>query len=327
MTRGITSRPEQIVVTAGIQEGLNLAARVMNVHGRKAVIEDPCYQGAAYAFLSLGAELEPVSVVEDGLDTDHLPDAGACIAYVTPSHQFPLGTTMSIERRRALIAWARATGTLIVEDDYDSDFRHNSSPLVALQSLAPESVVYLGTFSKSIGPGVRLGYAVFPEHLIDAARAMKSIMNNGHPLLIQAVMAQFISSGMFEQHLGRMRTRYLQRRNTLIEALHGEFPRTSVAGYEGGMHLVWNLGPEGPDAFELRNEAKRAGVGIYCLSESPTYQSKRYDGHDRLLLLGYSGLTTDDIRTGVKRIKLAMDRAVGRSKDDLARREIAGSDV
>src|SRR5690606_3968729 len=125
------------------------------------------------------------------------------------------------------------------EDDYDSDFRHNSSPLVALQALGPECVVYLGTFSKSIGPGLRLAYAVFPDHLADAACALKSVMNNGHPWLEQSVMAEFISSGAFEQHLGRMRTRYLERRNAVITSLSTAFPDTKTSGYEGGMHLVW----------------------------------------------------------------------------------------
>jgi GntR family transcriptional regulator/MocR family aminotransferase len=301
--RAIACQPEQIVITAGAQEGLNLIGRLMKLQGERVVVEDPCYQGAAHAFLDLGADLEPVPVTGDGLDTDRLPHGGATLAYVTPSHQFPLGVTMSQARRKALIAWARRTGALIVEDDYDSDFRHNSSPIAALQALGPECVAYIGTFSKSVGPGLRLGYVVFPEHLADAARALKSITSNGHPWLEQSVMAQFISTGMFEQHLGRMRTTYLQRRNALMEELDRCFPETSVSGYEGGMHLVWSLTPELPTALALQNACKDRGVGVYSLRQSPTFQVRPNTEHVRLVLLGYACLGTDKIVGGIGRIE------------------------
>jgi GntR family transcriptional regulator/MocR family aminotransferase len=300
--RGIVCRPEQVIVTAGAQEGLNLTARFAGIHGKPAVLEDPCYRGAALAFLGLGGRLVAAAVGDDGLDTDRLPKEGACLAYVTPSHQFPLGVTMSAERRVALIAWARRTGTLLVEDDYDSDFRHNSSPLVALQALGPECVVYLGTFSKSIGPGLRLGYAVFPAHLAAAAGALKSVMSNGHPWLEQAVTAEFIASGVFEQHLGRMRKCYLERRDTLMRDLIRSFPSTSVSGFEGGMHLVWKLDETQPIAETLQTICRRVGVGIYSLVNGPAYQIEHRAEYDRLVLLGYAGLTTAQIVEAVKRV-------------------------
>lgn len=306
IARGIVCRPEQVIVTAGAQEGLNLVARLMPIQGKTVIVEDPCYEGAAQAFLSLGGKLSPVAVRKDGIDTDALPLRGGCLGYVTPSHQFPLGVTMSHERRLALIAWARRTGALLVEDDYDSDFRHNSSPLVALQALGPECVVYLGTFSKSIGPGLRLGYAVFPDHLVDSASALKSIMNNGHPWLEQAIMAQFISSGAFEQHLGRMRTRYLERRNTLMDGLKNAFPSTSTSGFEGGMHLVWELSSDLPCALDLQLKCRRLGVGVYSLAQSPACQLEDRPEHERLLLLGYPALDCEQIARGVERIKRAM---------------------
>jgi GntR family transcriptional regulator/MocR family aminotransferase len=305
--RGIVCRPEQVIVTAGAQEGLNLIARLVGLHGKEVVVEDPCYRGAALAFTSLGGELVPATIRDDGLDIDELPEQGACLAYVTPSHQFPLGVTMSADRRRALIAWARRTGTLLVEDDYDSDFRHNSTPLVALQALGPECVVYLGTFSKSIGPGLRLGYAIFPEHLAADASGIKSIMNNGHPWLEQAVTAQFISSGVFEQHLGRMRKCYLERRDTLMRTLVDNFPSTSISGFEGGMHLVWQLSETEPSADNLQILCRSAGVGIYSLANSPTYRIINHDEHERLVLLGYAGLTSAQILEAVKRVKRVAD--------------------
>jgi len=190
-----------------------------------------------------------------------------------------------------------------VEDDYDSDFRHNSSPLVALQALGPECVVYLGTFSKSIGPSLRLGYAVFPEHLAEPASALISVMNNGHPWLEQSIMAEFISSGAFEQHLGRMRTRYLERRNVLMAGLTEAFPYTSMSGYEGGMHLTWETGSDFPDALELQLRCRKLGVGIYSLAESPAYQIEIRPEHRHLILLGYPCLTPEQISTAIARIK------------------------
>jgi GntR family transcriptional regulator / MocR family aminotransferase len=295
-----------VIVTAGAQEGLNLVARLMEIRGKPVVVEDPCYHGAAQTFLSLGGQLTPVPVSSDGIDTDLLPTQAGCIGYVTPSHQFPLGTTMSQERRSALIAWARSTGTLLIEDDYDSDFRHGSSPLVALQALGPECVVYLGTFSKSIGPGLRLGYAVFPKHLAGAAASLKSVMNNGHPWLEQAVMAQFITSGAFEHHLSRMRTAYLERRNALQIGLKATFPATSTSGYEGGMHLVWELGPDFPSASEMQAKCRKLGVGVYTLDASPSFQVEYRPAHERLLLLGYAGLNREQIVTGISRIQRAI---------------------
>ena len=301
--RGIACQPEHIIITAGAQEGLNLAARLMQISGQPVLVEDPCYSGAAQAFLSLGGELVPVAVTADGIDTDALPPAGTRLGYVTPSHQFPLGVTMSQERRVALIGWARRTGTLLVEDDYDSDFRHNSTPLAALQALGPECVVYLGTFSKSIGPGLRIGYAVFPAHLAEAAGALKSVMNNGHPWLEQAVLAQFITSGAFERHLSRMRTCYRERRNVLVDKLRAGFPGGSVSGDEGGMHLVWDPGPALPSALDLQLACRKRGVGVYSLAQSPAYRVHHQAEHDRLMLLGYAGLSSDDIASGVLRIQ------------------------
>jgi len=306
--RGILCRSDQVIITAGAQEGLNLVARLMEVHEKKVVVEDPCYHGAARAFESLGGRLIPVPVGEDGLDTERLPQEGGCIGYVTPSHQFPLGVTLSPERRHALIAWARRTGTLLIEDDYDSDFRHNSSPLAALQASAPDSVVYVGTFSKSISPGLRLGYAVFPEDLVEPARCLKSVMNNGHPWLEQSVTADFISSGAFEQHLGRMRTCYLERRNTLISCLGEAFPDTTTSGFEGGMHLVWTLDTSFPAATELKARCRAAGVGLYPLDQSPAHQLGARPESSRQAMLGYPCLTPEQIESAVALIQRVVKR-------------------
>lgn len=313
IARGIVCRPDQVVITAGAQEGLNLVARLMEVREKGVVVEDPCYHGAARVFASLGAQLIPVPVGEDGLDTDRLPQDGGCLGYVTPSHQFPLGITLSSERRQALIAWARRTGTLLIEDDYDSDFRHNSSPLAALQALAPDSVVYLGTFSKSISPGLRLGYAVFPQDLVEPARCLKSVMNNGHPWLEQSVTADFISSGAFEQHLGRMRTCYLERRNTLMSCLSDAFPDMTLSGFEGGMHLVWTLDSAFCSAAKLKASCHAVGVGLYPLDQSPAHQLGARPESAWQVMLGYPCLTPEQIGSAVALIRRVVNRECRRA--------------
>jgi GntR family transcriptional regulator / MocR family aminotransferase len=303
VTRGIVCRSEQVIITAGAQEGLNLVGHLLGIHGATVVVEDPCYDGAAKAFQSLGGNLRPVAVTNDGIETEALPEEGGRLAYVTPSHQFPFGVTMSFDRRKALIAWARRTGTLVVEDDYDSDFRHNSTPIMALQAVGPECVVYLGTFSKSIGPGLRLGYAVFPDHLVESAIAVKSVMNNGHPWLEQSIMAEFISSGAFEQHLGRMRKTYLDRRNAVISGLASAFPGTATSGYEGGMHLVWKTGRDHEPASDLQAKARKLGVGIYSLPGGPVREIVERADRDRLLLLGYACLPPEKISDAIDRLR------------------------
>jgi GntR family transcriptional regulator / MocR family aminotransferase len=301
--RGIRTRPEEIVVVAGSQEGLNFAGRLMNVAHATVAIEDPCYQGADFALRSLGATMRPVPIDAEGIDVSALGGAPVALAYVTPSHQFPVGVTMSVERRRQLLDWADRTGAYVLEDDYDSDFRYHSSPLLALKALdRHDRVIYLGTFSKSIGPGLRLGYVVVPEHLAAAARRLKALMNNGHPWLDQAVVTEFIASGAFANHLARIRKRYMLRRDRLVHELERLLGPLRLEGIDGGMHLTCYL-PKGlPDAHALQQLMKRVGVGIYSLAEGPATWRNRFRGDHRLVMLGYPCLPEADIGEAIGRI-------------------------
>jgi hypothetical protein len=162
----------------------------------------PCYQGAAFLFASYGSQLVPIDVDRQGLDVDQLERFSGSLVYLTPSHQFPTGYTMALERRLRLLDWACRTGSYVIEDDYDSDFRYDGPPLTALAGLDRRArVLYLGTFSESIGAGMRLGYIVLPEHLVDQARIVKALLDNGNPWLEQAVLADFLNEGEFLRHL------------------------------------------------------------------------------------------------------------------------------
>jgi GntR family transcriptional regulator/MocR family aminotransferase len=313
LARGIRTRPEEIVVVAGSQEGLNLAGRLIGVANATVAIEDPCYQGADFALRSLGATVRPVAVDAEGIDVQILAGEPAALAYVTPSHQFPLGVTMSVERRRQLLDWADRSGAYILEDDYDSDFRYHSSPLPALKALdRHDRVIYLGTFSKSIGPGLRLGYVVVPEHLGQPARRLKALMNNGHPWLDQAVVAEFVASGAFANHLVRIRKQYMLRRDRLIHQLGRLLGPVRIEGIDGGMHLTCHL-PDGlPDAHALQQRLKRVGVGMYSLEEGPAVLRNRLPGDDRVVMLGYPCLPETDIDEAISRLGRVLAGTAGR---------------
>ncbi|MCF3641514.1 PLP-dependent aminotransferase family protein, partial [Rhizobium sp. TRM95111] len=222
--RGVRCDAEQIVVTAGTQQGLDLFLRAALRPGDGAWIEDPCYPSARAAFLGNGIRLRGVPVDADGLD----PAAGAALmpearaVYVTPSHQFPLGVAMSMRRRLALIDWARSNDAFIVEDDYDSEFRYAGPPLTALQGLDDAGrVVYLGTFSKVLLPGLRMGYAVLPEALVDAVVGLRARSDRFPPTFGQGAITDFIRKGHLAAHLRRARRRAAAARDALVEGLAG----------------------------------------------------------------------------------------------------------
>lgn len=305
--RGINCRPEQIIIVNGIQEALNVVARILITKDTPAVMECPCYQGAAYVLESYGAKLYPVPVDNDGLDVNQLPDREISLAYVTPSHQYPMGATLPLERRVRLLDWARQTGAYIVEDDYDSDFRHQGSPLTAVAGQDQYGcVIYMGTFSKSIGAALRLGYLVVPEELVEPARIAKALMDNGHSWLDQAVLMDFISSGAYLKHLRCIRRTYLSRRDCLVKELQNNFGDVQLSGLEGGMHLVWHLPESLPEAQEVQQIAQDAGIGIYSLPAAAAHDFGKKGYRERALLFGYSSTSEEQIRDGITRLATAL---------------------
>jgi GntR family transcriptional regulator / MocR family aminotransferase len=307
--RAISVDPEQVIVTAGAQEALSLISRLFIQPSVKVAVESPCYRGAAYAFQSYGCTLVPLSLDDEGACVGSLEGTDASLIYVTPSHQFPTGVTMSQRRRLELLSWAEANGAYIVEDDYDSDFRYDGPPLTALAGLKSNtSVIYLGTFSKSVGSGLRTGYAIVPRQLVEPLRHVKALASCGNPWIEQIVLADFIGRGAFERHLRRIRQAYGETRAALLDAMETHFGPARISGAAGGMHVMWKLPAHFPTAADVASFAATEGVGIYTLSQAGAYEFE-HRASSRELVLGYSLLSPEAAKEGVTRIARGLDRA------------------
>ncbi len=297
--RGVRATAEQVVIVNGTQQAIDLAARMLVDRGDRVVVEEPGYQAARQAFLGFGARLVPVPVDADGLDVAALPQRGSVrLAYVTPSHQFPLGGILPLDRRLQLLRWAEQRGAYLIEDDYDSEFRFDTRPVEALQGLdRADRVLYVGSFSKVLFPSLRVGYLVVPEALVPVATALKFLMDYATPTFEQEVLTDFIGEGHFERHLRRVRGQYAARRNVLLEALHQSLgDQVEVVGAEAGLHVVVYLrGLAATAVPALAARAAASGVGIYPLA--PYYlRPPRRAG----LILGYASLNERDLRAGVR---------------------------
>lgn len=299
-SRGVRCDAEQVIIVSGSQQGLDLAARVLLDPGNSAWIEDPGYRGAHGALLGSGVKLVPVPVDDQGLDvrTGEASGKGAKLAYVTPSHQYPLGITMSLARRLALLAWASRSGSWVLEDDYDSEYRYAGRPLAALQGIDNEGrVIYVGTFSKVLLPALRLGYLVVPADLVDAFTAAHSHSAYNSPPIEQAILSDFINEGYFARHIIKMRALYQERQAILIGAASRELDGLlEVNPAEAGMHLIGWLPDKANDQF-ISRQAASVGVDVrplsfYCI------EAKHRPG----LLFGYTGVQADEIYEGVKKL-------------------------
>jgi GntR family transcriptional regulator/MocR family aminotransferase len=306
VARGIVADPAQVLVLAGVQEGLCLAARLFLSPEATAVVENPCYESAPVTFEAEGATVLAVDVDEEGLDVSRLPEETVALLYTTPGHQYPTGHTLSMPRRLALVAWARRNGCYLVEDDYDSEFQYDGSPLQALAGIGPDCTIHLGTFSTTLGAGLRLGYAVVPPALIDAMRAAKALSNSGGPWLDQAVLAEFLRSGSYALHVTRSRTHYKESRDALLAALRRNFGSVDVTGEAAGLHVLWRLPAGVPDAPKLEALARQQRVGVYSLASAGACEL-RGAVHRRSLLLGFAGLSPKPIELGIARLSDAVD--------------------
>jgi GntR family transcriptional regulator/MocR family aminotransferase len=299
--RGVRCEASQILVTTGSQQGLQCAAQALMDPGDKVWLEEPGYPGARQAFALAGAKLTPVRVDQEGLDVaDGLRRArDARLAYITPSHQFPLGSTMSATRRMALLDWAERSGAWVVEDDYDSEYRFGGRPLAALQgSDTGGRVIYVGSFSKVMFPALRLGYVVVPRDLMPAFTVIRDATDTFTATLQQAAMADFIREGHFARHLRRTRQVYRERHTALVEAIGKELPgKLELVGADTGMHLTAFL-PEGVDDVDLTRRAAAEGVSVRPLSICYLKPPSRSG-----LILGYGGATPAQIREGVRVLK------------------------
>jgi GntR family transcriptional regulator/MocR family aminotransferase len=317
-TRGVIADPARIIITNGAQEALSLAARTLLGPGSVAVVEDPCYAGAAAAFEAAGAELVGVPVDADGIRVDALPTGPATLLYLTPAHQYPTGRVLSMHRRQAVAAWARATGCLILEDDYDGDIRYEGSPLPAIAGAAPDRTIHIGSFTETLGAGLRLGFMVVPPALVEHVRAAKAVQSHGNSWLEQAALGDFIQSGGYGAHLARLRAIYRESRDMLLAALTRHFGEVDVSGAAGGLHLLWHLPPGVPEAGTLEALARRARVGIYPLGAAGVSVSAAGAALlRRAVVLGYGALTPRQIADGIARLSDAVDDRLDRHHDFL----------
>jgi GntR family transcriptional regulator/MocR family aminotransferase len=300
--RAVNCTPEQIIIVNGSQQALQLCAQVLVDRGDMVALEEPGYLGARQAFLMHGARLHPVPVDEAGVRLEALPDEAAKLLYVTPSHQFPTGAVLALPRRLELLAWAEKTGTLLVEDDYDSEFRYGGRPVPALQGLTQsENVLYVGTFSKVLFPALRVGYLVVPQALARLFERAKWLLDRHTPTLEQRALADFINEGYLERHLRRMRTLYDQRRHTLVQTLQTQFGgAVTILGENSGMHLMIRLRTKWTDT-EVTARATAAGVGL--LSARIYYLGA---GRDDEFVLGYAMLSERKIQAGIRRLAKAL---------------------
>jgi GntR family transcriptional regulator/MocR family aminotransferase len=295
--RGIACTPDDIVVVNGSQQGLDLCARLLLDPGDPFAIENPGYVLAHNAFRAAGGIAIPIPVDEDGLKSDDLPSAR--LAYVTPSHQYPLGSVLSAARRRALVAWAAGTGACIVEDDYDAEYRHDVAPIPSLQSLAPGRVIYVGTFSKTLSPTLRLGYLVAPAALRPAFIEAKRLTDRHTPLPEQEALADLLASGAYERHVRAIRRRNAERRAVLLAALADEFgPAVTVGGAQTGLHVVaWFNGIAAEQEPALAAAARASGIGLYPIA--PLYHPSLARPREAGFVLGYAGLDKSAVRRGM----------------------------
>ncbi len=261
--RGTVARPDQIVICTGYAQGIALLIGVLAAAGAKRlVLEDPSSgDDARPAALGAGLEVIGVPVDQDGIRVDMLDRSGADAVILTPSHQWPTGSVLSAANRAAVLRWAARHGAIVIEDDYDAEYRYDRTPVGALQGLDPDHVVYAGSASKTLAPGLRLGWFVMPAGLAEPMAAAKIAADRGSPALEQLALADLITRGEFDRHLRRMRPVYRRRRDALLAALGQRMPWLEPTGISAGLHLVTWLPPH-LDEPTVVAAAARAGVGI-----------------------------------------------------------------
>jgi GntR family transcriptional regulator / MocR family aminotransferase len=305
--RGVAANPERVLICSGFAQGLGLVCRALRRGGAsRLAMEDPSHPGQRAEVAHAGLEPVPVPVDQRGLRVDLLAEGPTDAVLVTPAHQFPTGAVLAPERRASLVQWAQRHDAVVVEDDYDAEYRYDREPIGALQGLAPERVIYAGSASKTLAPGLRLGWLVLPAWLIDAVAEEKALDDLASPVFEQLGFADLLAQGGADRHLRRNRAVYRARRDALVAALAAHLPQVTVGGIAAGLHAVAEL-PAETDEAAVVAAAREQSVGVYGMTDY------RFSGSlgPAALVLGYGGLGERAIQAGVRLLAVAVSRSGG----------------
>ncbi|MET7282332.1 PLP-dependent aminotransferase family protein [Kribbella sp. NPDC005582] len=299
--RGTAARPEHMLICNGFAQGSRLLLQVLAAQGYRCIaVEDPSDDDLRRVAAAAGLETVGVPVLEGGVDVEALERSGADVVLVTAAHQFPTGVVTSAETRAALLAWATRRDGLVIEDDYDAEFRYDREPIGAMQGLMPDRVAYAGTASKTLAPGLRLGWMILPPRLVEPMAQAKLMDDRGSPVLDQLAFADFVAHGEFDRHLRRMRPRYRLLRDTLVERLALRLPELVPTGISAGLHVMALL-PEGLTEDAVQAAALQRGLGVYGLG--PYWVTSPGPAG---LVFGYGGLTVNTVVEGIDLLAAAI---------------------
>ncbi|AHN23639.1 PLP-dependent aminotransferase family protein [Lysinibacillus varians] len=298
-TRGVDCHPDQIVITSGATQALTVITRLFLLANDEAIMEDPITNDIQTIFKSSGASIYAIPVDQCGMRTALLPqDRQPKFIFITPSHQFPLGGTLPIQRRIQLINYARHKECYLVEDDYDSEFRYEGPPVSSLQGLDPHHVLYIGSFSKILSPALRIGYLVLPIDLVEKCRQLKWFSDLHTPSIDQLILARFIKEGYLERHIAKMKKYYKNNRDFLIDCLHTTFSnKIKILGYSTGLHLVVEM-QNIHFSSALLQKIEQFGVKVYPVEDHSISKGK----HNNQIILGFGHLKKDEIQEGITRL-------------------------
>jgi GntR family transcriptional regulator/MocR family aminotransferase len=306
--RGTCAHPDHIVITTGFAQGIGLIVRVLRATGaRRLAVEDPSLDESRAMARAAGLEVIGIPVDEAGMRVEALEQSNADAVLVTPAHQMPTGGVLPADRRQALVAWAKARDGLIIEDDYDAEYRYDRTPIGAIQGLAPGRVIYGGSGSKTLAPGLRLGWLLAPPSIVEALATAKEAADRGSPIIEQLAFADFLARGEFDRHLRRMRPLYRGRRDALLSTLRQRLPDLRPVGASAGLHVLAWLPPRSTEA-EIIEAAARRGLGVYGLAKY------WMSGGPAGLLFGYATLSEAVIEEGVALLAATFDELRGRGK-------------
>ncbi|WP_340372578.1 PLP-dependent aminotransferase family protein [Peribacillus sp. FSL E2-0218] len=295
-SRGVRCSMEQIVICSGTQHALSLILQLLHSQGQSVAMENPGYGGSRAVFNNHGWSIEPISLEQDGMDIERLRKSKAKVAYITPSHQFPYGMVLPIQKRLSLLEWAKHNDSFIIEDDYDSEFRYQGQPIPSLKALDTNgSVIYLGTYSKSFLPAARMSYIVLPERLLGVYHHRCSLYSQSVSPIIQKALYVFMNEGHFTSHIRKMRKVYQKKHQTLILALNKHMGNlVEIIGQKAGVHLLVKV--KNTSTAELVDKAKAAGVRVY---ETSSYWLDGKETEPSLVMLGFGGLSEEEIEEGI----------------------------